>query len=150
MAQDVILLGEVAERGAAMIEVRCGRCERAGRLSVARLLAEHGPNTSMGEVMRAQGGDCPHRYRTVAIPRSPRSRTRSQRPAIGGGPPIVAAFGFSRGSGSREVSESTPPRRRVSTLEHAPAAGSSGGKPCRKQATMLFRCCATTILRYQA
>ena len=59
MARDVITLGEVAERGAAMIEIRCGRCERAGRLSVARLLAEHGPNAAMGEVMRAQVGDCP-------------------------------------------------------------------------------------------
>ena len=46
--RDVILLGEVAERGAAMIEIRCGRCERAGRLSVARLLAEHGPGAAMG------------------------------------------------------------------------------------------------------
>ncbi len=61
MAHDVILLSEVAERGAAMIEVRCGRCERAGRLSVARLLAEHGPSAAMGEVMRAQVGDCPKR-----------------------------------------------------------------------------------------
>lgn len=35
MGKDVILLGEVAARGATMIEVRCGRCDRVGRLSVA-------------------------------------------------------------------------------------------------------------------
>ena len=64
MARDVITLSDVAERGAAMIEIRCGRCERAGRLSVARLLAEHGPNASMGVVMRAQVGDCPNREST--------------------------------------------------------------------------------------
>ena len=44
-----------------MIEIRCGRCARYGRLSVARLLAEHGPNTDLGVVMRAQVGDCPKR-----------------------------------------------------------------------------------------
>jgi len=35
MAKDVILLGEVAARGATMMEIRCGRYDRAGRLSVA-------------------------------------------------------------------------------------------------------------------
>ena len=64
MARDVILLGEVAERGATMIELRCGRCDRQGRLSTARLLAEHGPGAAMGEVMRAQVGDCPKREST--------------------------------------------------------------------------------------
>jgi hypothetical protein len=53
MAGDVITLGEVAAR-AEMIEIRCGWCDRHGRLSVARLLAEHGPNAAMGAVMQAQ------------------------------------------------------------------------------------------------
>ena len=48
-----ILLSEAAAR-ATMIEIRCGRCERAGRLYVARLLAEHGPSAAMGDVLRAQ------------------------------------------------------------------------------------------------
>ncbi|HTW73893.1 MAG TPA: hypothetical protein VMD56_03105 [Steroidobacteraceae bacterium] len=42
MARDVITLGDMAERGAEMIEIRCRRCDRVGRLSVERLLAEHG------------------------------------------------------------------------------------------------------------
>jgi len=58
MARDVITLGDVAERGAEMIEIRCGRCDRAGRLSVERLLAEHGPGAAMGYVLHAQVGDC--------------------------------------------------------------------------------------------
>jgi len=39
MTKDVIQLGEVAPRGATVMEVRCGRCDRAGRLSARRLLA---------------------------------------------------------------------------------------------------------------
>jgi hypothetical protein len=35
-----------------------------GQLKVARFLAEHGPNASMGEVMRAQIGECPKREST--------------------------------------------------------------------------------------
>jgi hypothetical protein len=61
MVRDVITLGEVAARGAVMIELRCGQCDQHGRLSVARLLAEHGPDAAMGAVMRAKVGDCPRR-----------------------------------------------------------------------------------------
>ena len=60
MARDVITLGDVAERGAEMIEIRCGRCDRSGRLSVARLLGEHGHSAAMGYVLQAQVGDCPN------------------------------------------------------------------------------------------
>jgi hypothetical protein len=38
VAKDVIVLGEVAARGVTMIDIRCGRCERHGRLWVKRLL----------------------------------------------------------------------------------------------------------------
>jgi hypothetical protein len=70
MARDVITLGEVAER-IEIIEIRCGRCDRHGRLSVARLLAEHGPNVDFGAVMRglvggARRDDGWRRYRRTA------------------------------------------------------------------------------------
>jgi len=39
---DVILLGEAAAHGTTMLEIRCGRCDRYGRLTVKRLLAEWG------------------------------------------------------------------------------------------------------------
>ena len=42
MAKDVIVFGEVAARDVTMIEIRCGRCDRHGRLSVKRPLAEWG------------------------------------------------------------------------------------------------------------
>jgi hypothetical protein len=61
MGSDVITLGAVAARGAETIDIRCSRCDRHGRLSVARLMAEHGPNAAMGHVMRAQVGDCQNR-----------------------------------------------------------------------------------------
>jgi hypothetical protein len=61
MARDVFTLGDVVERGAVMLEIRCGRCDRSGRLSVARLLAEHGPGAAMGHVLHSQVGDCPQR-----------------------------------------------------------------------------------------
>ena len=38
MTKDYIPLGDVAAR-VAMIDIRCGRCDRYGRLSVKRLLA---------------------------------------------------------------------------------------------------------------
>jgi peptidoglycan hydrolase-like protein with peptidoglycan-binding domain len=41
------------------LELRCGRCERQGRLSVARLVRENPPETSLASIMRAQIGDCP-------------------------------------------------------------------------------------------
>jgi hypothetical protein len=44
-----------------MMEIRCGRCDRHGRLSVARLARENAPETSLASIMRAQIGDCPNR-----------------------------------------------------------------------------------------
>jgi len=42
-----ILLGEVAARGVGMLDVACRQCPRQGRLQMARLLAEHGPQMPM-------------------------------------------------------------------------------------------------------
>jgi len=72
MAKDFISLGDVAAR-VAMIDIRCGRCDRYGRLSVARLLTEWGPDASLRDIMHEQIGSCPHRngtqlYTPSAIP----------------------------------------------------------------------------------
>jgi hypothetical protein len=61
MARDTYSLGDIAARRATMLDIRCGRCDRHGRLSVARLLAEHGPNAEFSTIMRGLVGDCPHR-----------------------------------------------------------------------------------------
>jgi hypothetical protein len=42
-----------------MVEVSCNRCERRGRLSIARLLAEHGPELPGTELRRIIAADCP-------------------------------------------------------------------------------------------
>jgi hypothetical protein len=57
---DYITLADITGR-ADMLELRCGRCERRGRLSVARLAQEHPPETPLLTIMRAQIGDCPKR-----------------------------------------------------------------------------------------
>jgi len=59
MARDFISLDQVAAR-VAMIDIRCGRCDRHGRLSVARLLAEWGPDASLRDIMHEQIGSCAH------------------------------------------------------------------------------------------
>ena len=55
------MLGEVAARDVTMIDIRCGRCDRHGRLSVKRLLADWGAEASLRDIMREQIGNCPHR-----------------------------------------------------------------------------------------
>ena len=42
-----------------MIGIRCKRCDRHARLSVTRILAQHGPDVSVRRIMQAQIGDCP-------------------------------------------------------------------------------------------
>ncbi len=58
MPTGVILLGQVAQR-LPHLDVDCGRCERHGRLSLDRLLAEHGPDMPMPAVGRILAADCP-------------------------------------------------------------------------------------------
>jgi hypothetical protein len=59
MAKDYIALADLIGR-AEMLELRCGRCERRGRLSVARLARDYAPETPLRTIMRAQIGDCPN------------------------------------------------------------------------------------------
>jgi len=61
MARDFISLGDVAARDVAMIDIRCGRCDRHGRLSVQRLMARYGPDASLRDIMHEQIGSCPHK-----------------------------------------------------------------------------------------
>jgi hypothetical protein len=42
MANGVITLGEMQQKGMTMLQAACRKCERRGRLSIARLIAEHG------------------------------------------------------------------------------------------------------------
>jgi hypothetical protein len=59
----VVTLGQMATlftaAGLTMVEVSCNRCERRGRLSITRLLAEHGPELPGPELRRIIAADCP-------------------------------------------------------------------------------------------
>jgi len=59
-----ILLGEVAARGVTMLDVACRQCPRQGRLQMARLLAEHGPQMPMPTLRDLLAADCPRRAST--------------------------------------------------------------------------------------
>jgi len=41
-----------------MLEVRCSRCDRKGRLSVTRLIDQHGGETQLPDLRRHLVGDC--------------------------------------------------------------------------------------------
>ncbi len=53
-----ILLGHVATL-TDQLAVACSRCERAGRVSIARLLAQHGPDMPMTDLRRVLAVGCP-------------------------------------------------------------------------------------------
>ena len=48
-----------------VVEVPCNRCDRHGRLRLARLIAQHGPDMGVPELLRVLSADCPRR-RAVA------------------------------------------------------------------------------------
>jgi hypothetical protein len=52
MANGVITLGEMRDRGMTMLDVACDRCPRYGRLSIARLIAEHDADDSRLDLRR--------------------------------------------------------------------------------------------------
>lgn len=54
-----ITLEQIA-RHADKLDVRCSRCTRAGRLSVVRLIASHGPGASIGDATADLTADCPN------------------------------------------------------------------------------------------
>jgi hypothetical protein len=59
-SQGSILLGEVAAH-IAVLEIACNRCTRKGRVSVDRLMAEHGPLMSIPTLLALLSADCPKR-----------------------------------------------------------------------------------------
>ncbi len=54
----VISLGDMADKGMTMLEVACRKCPRRGRLSIARLIAEHG-REGYGDLRQIIAHDCP-------------------------------------------------------------------------------------------
>jgi len=60
------LLGDVANAGYRQLDVACTKCDRRGRVSVARLLAEHGPDMSLPDLREHVAVGCP-RLQSVSI-----------------------------------------------------------------------------------
>jgi len=60
------LLSDVAAAGHRQLDVACTKCDRKGRLSVLRLLAEHGPDISLPDLREHVAADCP-RLKAVSI-----------------------------------------------------------------------------------
>jgi hypothetical protein len=56
--QTEITLGQVAER-LFMLEIGCRKCDRYGRLQVARLTAEHGAGQGLNGLLTMLSADCP-------------------------------------------------------------------------------------------
>jgi hypothetical protein len=59
-----ITLGELQSK-LTMLEVACHRCERRGRVSVARLIEEHGVDTGLPDLWESLAGDCQHTRTTT-------------------------------------------------------------------------------------
>jgi hypothetical protein len=65
MASGAVTLGELAGR-LAMLEIACSRCERRGRLNVAKLIEQHGADARLPDLRHVLAGDCP-RVASVSI-----------------------------------------------------------------------------------
>ena len=55
-----VTLGGIADR-INMLEVACSKCERRGRLSVARLIERHDADAQLTNLRTVLAGDCPRR-----------------------------------------------------------------------------------------
>ena len=56
----LILLADVAHR-TRTLDIACSRCARKGRVSMARMVREHGLNAPVWHVWRDLNHDCPNR-----------------------------------------------------------------------------------------
>jgi hypothetical protein len=57
MGNGLITLGDMRAKGMSMLAVACSKCERRGRLRIARLIAEHGAGEC--DLRRLVAHDCP-------------------------------------------------------------------------------------------
>jgi hypothetical protein len=53
------VLSDVAAVGRNQIDVACKKCDRRGRVSVARLLIEHGPEVPLPDLLKLLAANCP-------------------------------------------------------------------------------------------
>jgi hypothetical protein len=58
MPAGYITVGQISRR-LSVLEVSCNRCDRRGRLSTSRLIAEHGPQLPVPELRHIVAADSP-------------------------------------------------------------------------------------------
>ena len=63
-ARGSITLGELVDK-LDMLEVACHRCDRKGRLSLDRLIAEYDADTGLPDLWTPLAGDCPRAKSTA-------------------------------------------------------------------------------------
>lgn len=61
MADGSITLFQVAAHTEVLV-IACSRCDRAGRYRLDTLIAKHGPDFGIPELLRSLSGDCPKRH----------------------------------------------------------------------------------------
>jgi hypothetical protein len=49
-----------------MLDVACSKCDRRGRLSIAKLIAQHGADMRLPDLREILAGDCP-RVRSASV-----------------------------------------------------------------------------------
>jgi len=59
-----ITIGELQGK-LTMLDIACHRCERRGRVSLARLIEEHGADTGLPDLWESLAGDCQHARSTA-------------------------------------------------------------------------------------
>lgn len=47
------------------LSIACSRCDRSGRLSIARLIREHGLDSTIRKAVAGVNADCPKREETI-------------------------------------------------------------------------------------
>src|SRR5207249_2658909 len=63
-SRGTITLGELQGK-LDLLDVACHRCERRGRVSLARLIEEHGAYTGLPDLWETLAGDCQHARATA-------------------------------------------------------------------------------------
>ncbi len=63
MATGSLSLDDISKRYR-MLEVRCGKCIRSGRLKIGKLIDEHGRDMSLPDLRKHLVGDCEHKTAT--------------------------------------------------------------------------------------
>ncbi len=58
--RELLSLDDVQKRFR-MLEVRCSKCSRSGRLKIDKLIDEHGRAMSLPDLRKVLSGDCEHK-----------------------------------------------------------------------------------------